>query len=217
MEVRPTVVIEVNGLDGHFDGSAATAAEVREYAHLILISLAWQRPKHGKYASRQPAKAGLCVPQANSGQCTEYFACEQVAQAAPQWDVCGKDTCAKHHALRRFREGLSDMEDVSNGVLAVGVCSNDASYLRQVGEYILEAGLERTAFAEVDCVAEESDTACLLKLLEDSAAVVAAAIVHHKDGPKAGSSELLNQFDEDRFWLPSRNEYDQIGKAFSSR
>jgi len=60
IEVRGTIAVDVDGLDGDFERLAG-AADVGEDGHLVLVVFAVEDHELGEDAAREGAEAGLCV------------------------------------------------------------------------------------------------------------------------------------------------------------
>src|ERR1019366_341746 len=93
-------------------------------------------------------------------------------------------------------EAGGDANDILGMMLSIGVGGDDAGQAGKNAEGVVDAGLERRAFAEIDGVAEDLDAEDAGCLVEDFAVRGAAAVVDQEDGGHAASGEVTYEIDQ---------------------
>src|ERR1019366_9105319 len=93
-------------------------------------------------------------------------------------------------------EAGGDANDILGMMLSIGVGGDDAGQAGKNAEGVVDAGLERRAFAEIDGVAEDLDAGDAGCLVEDFAELGAAAVVDQQDGGHAAGGEVTDEIDE---------------------
>ena len=148
------------------------------------------RSRRGSRRGRNAAQAGLRIGEFLAEQRVHDAAGRDVADLAAQRHVAVERARAEHEGVGALEQRCGDPLDIVGMVLAVGIRGDDAGQFGKGAEDMIERGLERRAFAQVDGVPEQVNVRERRDLRRKRVAEVgAAAIVHDHDRPGDGERQ----------------------------
>jgi hypothetical protein len=131
--------------------------------------------------------------------------------------AAGAENGAHVRAVEGAGERLSNAENVGGRVLTVGVSRYYAADVRTPEQNFGEAGFERTAFAKIDCVADDRNPMAA-QIVEMVLEIRATAIIDHQNQTETSMTKMLRQIYKAHFRLPGREQHGNLGEfRWSSR
>src|ERR1019366_2882367 len=131
---------------------------------------------------------------------------QDIAETAAQRHFGMEGAAPQHQRLAMLAQAGPHAFDILGMMLSIGVGGHDPGQSRKRAERVVDAGLQRRAFAQIDRVAQHLDPGDLRRPLEDGAVPGPAAVVHQQDGWHAPAGQVAHQIDQPGGRLVSGDE-----------
>ena len=211
--MRGPVAVFIYRLDGHLQRALTFTADIRQHRHFIFVALPNEQHQFGEHGARKASQAGLRIAQLRSGREPEHMPRERIAKPAAEGHGLREPARPENGkgigdgATVRGLQGVGYTDDVGYGVLTVCVSGDESGELRQCVKKVLDAGLERAAFAAVDLVPQRMYTGDPRGRTECSCICRRRAVIYHDHRAESRRGELPHQLDQDGLRLPRRDQY----------
>ena len=135
----------------------------------------------------------------------EHPSRDNVAEAGTKRDIRTESSCPQYKAAWILRECSRYLEDVVRMVLTVRIGGHYSNAIWPSAQYVIYAGFQGGAFAEVDGVTQDGGLGAeSVHIGEQGRVTSTAAIVNDNDNGDPGARKPLNQLEQSCGWPKCR-------------